>query len=191
MLDILDSFIEKQYVEVKMVRLKCICWTEFNTTLKSYSWLKSCWCLKKPPIRITHWMTWTRFYRIYENISNRTKNPGKNHQVYFHKWITNLWKSFEEFRDDMYESYLLHVSIHWERDTTIDRRDSNWNYCKNNCRWATRITQGNNTKRNKFITFNGKTQSLSLWCRELWLPYQKTYLRLTQLGWPVEKAFIL
>jgi len=193
MLDLLDSFIEKQYVTMKMVRLKCVCWVEFKTTYKAYAhWLKSCWCLaRKPPLMITHWMTWTRFYRVYENISNRTSNPWKNHNIYFHKWITNSWKSFEEFRDDMYDLYLAHVSLHWEKNTTIDRINSDKGYYKDNCRWATYEVQQNNTTRNKYITYKDKTQSLSLWCKELWLPYQRVYLRLTKLGWPVEKAFIL
>lgn len=191
MLELLETFKQKQYVSVKMVRLKCFCWNEFVTTYKAYySKLKSCWCIVYSN-RKTHWMTWTRFYRMYENISNRTGNPWKNHDIYFHKWITNSWKSFEEFKDDMYESYLTHVSIHWEKNTTIDRIDSSKGYCKDNCRWATYEVQQNNTTRNKYITYKDKTQSLSLWCKELWLPYQRVYLRLTKLNWSVEKAFIL
>ena len=58
----------------------------------------------------------------------------------------SLWNSFEEFKNDMYESYLAHVKEYWEKDTTIDRIDPNKDYCKENCRWATIKEQAINKK---------------------------------------------
>lgn len=58
-----------------------------------------------------------------------------------------MWKDFESFKNDMYESYLLHIKEHWIKNTSIDRIDNNWNYCKENCKWATRKEQSVN-KRN-------------------------------------------
>ena len=53
-----------------------------------------------------------------------------------------------QFKDDMYESYLVHLDKYWEKDTTIDRINPFWDYCKENCRWATIKEQANNKKRN-------------------------------------------
>ena len=65
---------------------------------------------------------------------------------YFDKWIKCLWLKFEDFENDMYDSYLIHVSKYWEKDTTIDRINPDWNYCKDNCRWATCKEQTDNRK---------------------------------------------
>jgi hypothetical protein len=73
---------------------------------------------------------------------------------------------------------------------SLDRKDVNGHYscgqcdeCKNhqwpmNCRWASKTTQNNNTRQNKFITFRGKTQTVSEWARELKMPYKLFYYKL-------------
>ena len=44
-------------------------------------------------------------------------------------------------------------------------------------------------KRERLITYNGKTQNLSDWAKELDLPYFCLRSRLNTLKWTVEKAF--
>lgn len=44
-------------------------------------------------------------------------------------------------------------------------------------------------KKVDLIEYNGKTQSLSAWARELDMPGQTLYARLRISNWPVEKAF--
>ncbi len=87
----------------------------------------------------SHGMFGTRFYKIYYGIKSRCENPniGKSYKWYGAKGIKCEWKKFEDFRDDMYESYLNHCKEYGEKQTTIDRIDSSKNYNKTNCRWAT------------------------------------------------------
>ena len=64
--------------------------------------------------KTTHGFTpktgWHRFYKIWTKIQERTKNPNSKSngwKCYF--GIKNYWKSFEEFKNDMYESYEAHI----------------------------------------------------------------------------------
>lgn len=89
-----------------------------------------------------------RFYRIFNGIKRRCNNiKTKDYKYYWLYWITYepRRERFKNFKDDMYESYLEHVKIYWEKQTTIDRYpDQKWNYCKENCRWATYSEQIDN-----------------------------------------------
>ena len=87
----------------------------------------------------------------------------------------------------MYESYIKHVEEFGEKETTLDRIDVNGDYCKENCRWTTYKEQANNTRQNRKITFNGKTQNTAQWADEIGIPPQMIWDRLRK-GWPLENV---
>ena len=100
----------------------------------------------------THGLTKTKFYHIYRGILARCNVPSSQPWRYYGgRGIKCLWKSFEEFRDDMYESYLEHVKEFGEKQTTIDRRNNNGHYSKKNCRWATLTIQARNRRNNTIV----------------------------------------
>ena len=131
-------------------------------------------------MREKHWMTWTRFNNIFRWIKARCNiKSHPSYKNYWWAWIKCLWNSFDEFKNDMYESYLEHVEKFWEKNTTIDRIDYNWNYCKENCRRATMKEQWNNTSTNVHIRYKWKEyKSIMLLCEELWLKYNAIYKRI-------------
>ena len=151
---------------------------------------KSCGCLFKEKTKIIHTkhgMNNTKFYYIFGKIKQRCfyKNC-KDYKYYGGRGIKCEWKSFIEFRDDMYKSYLEHKK---NNDyTSIDRMNNDKNYNKKNCRWATRKEQMNNRKNNHFITFNGKTQTIAQWADELNIKYQILERRINR-NWSIEKSF--
>lgn len=99
----------------------------------------------------------------------------KCYKNYWWKWIRVLRKSFEEFVDDMYPTFVDGL--------TIERIDSNWHYCKENCKRATRIEQNSNTNRN--VKYQWK--HIAQWCRELWI--SKNTVNVRRLRWmTIEEA---
>lgn len=141
----------------------CECWNVWYHTRECLlSWnIKSCWCAIKDAAKMiwknnkTHWLNGTAFYRKYRAILARCNNKNiKAYKDYWLRWIKCEWKTFEEFKQDMYESYLEFSKKHTSRNTTIDRIDVNWNYCKENCRWATMKEQWRNRRTNEKLEYN-------------------------------------
>lgn len=154
---------------------------------------KSCGCLVKKVMRemkTTHNSSNTRFYHIYKNMEQRCNNINPNiSKNWGARGIKCLWKSFEEFRDDMYESYEQHVQKFGAQSTTIDRIDNNGNYCLENCRWATRKEQAQNMRTTHKLTFRGDTKTLSEWADIVKISRITLYKRIFRRGWSIEKAF--
>ena len=182
----------------KLIYEKCVCdcWKEHRIQRWTLlNWItRSCWCLSKETsyknlLHPTHWMTWTRFYKIYYGIEWRcTREKEASRCRYWWIWIKNLWNSFEEFYNDMYEGYLEHVKQFWEKETTIDRIDPRWHYCKENCRWATNKEQSNNRRNTRKIIYNWKEYSgVHTFCEELWLNYKRVMYRMSK-WWDLDKV---
>jgi hypothetical protein len=78
----------------------------------------------------------------------------------------------------------------YEENLSIERIDVNGNYEPSNCTFVEHIDQMNNTTRTVWITYNGKKQSLSNWCRELGVfsNYEAIRTRVSKYGWSFEKA---
>lgn len=146
--------------KVNLWEFLCNCWNivELPITVVKNWYTKSCWCLRKEKSvssNIKHWMSYTRFNNIFRWIKTRCTNPNRrNYYRYWWKWIECEWKSFEEFKDNMYKDYLEHCKIHWKEDTTIERINNDWNYSKENCRWATKKEQAQNRDNTNMIWNN-------------------------------------
>jgi hypothetical protein len=94
-------------------------------------------------------------------------------------YVCEEWFDYEVFITDMGEKPGPKYSL--------DRINNDGPYSKDNCRWATPKEQARNTRTNKWISFNGKTQLLSDWAAELGISHQVILDRLKK-KWPIEKV---
>lgn len=123
----------------------------------------------------------TAAYRSWDHMVQRCTNPNNS---FFHNYggrgikVCERWMSFPAFLADMGQR---------PDGMSLDRIDVNGNYEPENCRWATRTEQMNNTRRNTMITFAGRTMSLSDWARETSLTTPCISGRLKR-RWPIEKV---
>ena len=103
-----------------------------------------------------HGLVGTRPYHIWGNMKKRCNNPNSpDYPRYGGRGITycEQWEKFEGFWEDMKEGY---------SDTlTLDRKDNNGNYSKDNCRWVELKKQQNNRRDNRIIRYKGKAYTLS------------------------------
>lgn len=97
---------------------------------------------------ITHGETKTCLYQVWHIMKQRCENP--NSPAY--KWyggkgirVCEEWKDYSEFAKWAYSNgYVDLVGVPRNKRLSIDRIDSNCNYCPENCQW---ITVGDNTRR--------------------------------------------
>lgn len=174
---------------------KCACGNIINirgATLRTGR-AKSCGCLHKEMTKqlaknnITHNMSNTRLYRVWQNIKSRCYYKQNNRYKYYggrgikvcDEWLNNF-KSFYDWS----------ISNGYQDNLTIDRINVNSNYEPNNCRWVNQKTQQRNKRNNKTYTVNGETLCLSEWCEKLNLNYNTVSTRLHR-NYTIEKALEL
>ena len=153
---------------------------------------KSCGCKRAGLVsekNKTHGFSKTKFYSRWRSMHDRTSETYIDSAAYKGVSVCRRWFKFENFKDDMYESWLKHVEEYGIKNTTLDRISVYGNYVPGNCRWATDEVQSLNKKDTIKIIINGIETPLTKICREKNRNYATTRNRL-KLGWPIEELFL-
>lgn len=168
---------------------KCDCGT--MTTVSGNSLrkgeTKSCGCLhidmlKKDPSQ-KH--TGTRLYTIWQGMKRRTMTKtNPRYSDYGGRGITVC----EEWRESFEAFYKWAMENGYRDDLTLDRKDNDGPYSPENCRWATYYVQGNNTRRNRRIEYDGEIHTLTEWAAIKGITVQNLSNRINRYGWTVERA---
>jgi hypothetical protein len=144
---------------------------------------QSCGCLNVDA-HSTHGMKYTPEYQAWRAMINRCYRPE---DISFHNYggrgiqVAAAWlESFEQF--------FTHVGPRPTPQHSLDRYpDKDGNYEPGNVRWATLVEQQNNMRTNHLLTYQGKTQTIAQWARELGINHLTLRGRI-QNGWSVERA---
>ena len=129
--------------------------------------IKSCGCLRKESIlkAVTkHNKRFTKLYPIWVQIKQRCLNiNNKNYRQYGERGISVC----QEWLDDFMNFYNWAMANGYKEGLTIDRINTNGDYCPENCRWVDFIKQARNTRKNVFITYRGEKHCISEWAEIL------------------------
>lgn len=151
---------------------------------------KSCGCYRidncrEHPNGVKHGGRKTRLYVIWSDMKQRCfYDKSINYQNYGGRGITVCDKWLHDFK--AFHDWA--VSNGYDDSLTLDRINANGNYCPENCRWATRAQQDNNTTVNHRVTYNGETHTIAEWAEITGINYHKLWRRICVLKWDIEKA---
>ena len=178
----------------------CDCGTECNKTsgrlgdkhIKDVS----CGCAKRDSIRkasAAAWKVTTKFSHplkpklkgLYRNMLDRCYNPkNKRYSDYGGRGISVC----DEWRNDRYEFYRWCIANGCESALQIDRKDNDGPYSPENCQWADGIQQANNTRKNRYLIWNGERWTVSQWARLLGVEPRALQHRVSR-GWSTVEIF--
>lgn len=169
---------------------RCDCGKEKEITAGNLSSGKtnSCGCLfkelwDKNKWTQTHGLSHTPIYNVWATMKARCSNPkSDSYKRYGGRGITvcERWNKFENFYEDMKDGY--------KKGLTLDRKNNDSGYEHLNCRWVTYREQANNTRKNHWITYKGKTKTISQWAQDLGLQSRVLNLRIVRHKWNIERA---
>ena|SRR3990167_111066 len=136
------------------------------------------------------------FYWVWHNMKERCNNDKlPSYKDYGGRGIklTKRWYAYTNFEADMYFSFLeAKIKLGEKRgDVTIDRRNNNAGYSKNNCRWVTIKVNDNNRRPRtgtRFLEHNGQSYSVADWARLLGVGASTLSFRLNNMNWDVAKT---
>lgn len=146
---------------------------------------KSCGCqfkIKAIESPTTHSLSRHPMYGMWLRVIQRCEDANCTDYKYYGargSIVCDSWHSFDNFLRDMGDR---------PKGGTLERIDNNLGYNPDNCRWATRFEQMQNTRATRLVEFNGKTQSISMWAREYGIKPRTLNARINRLGYTMEQA---
>ena len=146
----------------------------------------NCGCLTSKKLSESstkHGMSESRLNGIWRKMKDRCNNPNcSSYKNYGGRGIKvcEEWQTFEPF-------YIWAINNGYSEDLSIDRIDVDGNYEPSNCRWADSKTQGNNTRRNHYLTYKGETKTLTEWAEIIGIN-RNTLNERIKSKWTIESA---
>lgn len=183
----------KSGAPIKRWKCRCDCGIKLdvdNNNIRS-GHTKSCGCFRvefSTTKSTTHGFILSRdpimrkFHNVWVQMRQRCENSSN---AGYYKYgargikVCNRWQLFENFRDDMWPSFVAGLSI--------ERRNNNGNYELSNCYWATRKQQSNNRRSNIVIELYGERKTATQWAEIFNVNAQMVIQRIAR-GWLPEGA---
>lgn len=170
--------------------VECICDCGRTTPIRLHNLVsghtKSCGCYHKRAMagyKQKHGLSRTVEYSAWCKMKDRCYNPNiKDYKRYGARCIKvcERWLySFESFLEDM--------GLRPSPNHSLERKETNGDYCPDNCIWATRKEQSRNKVRSIKVEYNGSIKLLIEVCEEVGANYSIVRHRING-GWDLLSA---
>ena len=149
---------------------------------------KSCGCLYLETRPITHGLSHTKSYKIWNhiksrcfNIDDRSYSDYGGRGIIVHECISDVV---------MFHNHISKLPNAFEKGYSIDRKDNDGNYCicTDNLQWVTAKKQAENRRNTIWLEHNGERHTIVEWSKILNMSETAIRQRIDTLGWSVEKA---
>lgn len=163
----------------KQAIYRCACGNEFETLVYNVDKgrKQTCGChlmqVLNSQAHTKHDMSFSPTYSTWRSMVKRCTDPNNQAYERYKGLLSDSWRSFEKFYEDMGERPD-------SNEYTIDRIDNEKGYCKENCRWASMKTQQRNRGNTLFVTANDKRMRLTEFAETNGITYSAAYMRLVR-----------
>lgn len=136
--------------------------------------------------QFVHGESKTVLHNLWTEVRRRCfHRGGSNYKAYGGRGITMHKPWADDYRE--FAKYVRKTIGEPPAGLQLDRINNSKGYVPGNLRWATRSQQCNNTRRNRWIKFDGKRLTLSQWAVTLGLSQSTLNARFMR-GWTVREA---
>lgn len=129
-------------------------------------------------------MSKTKTNNAWFHMLDRCYNKNNNRYLLYGGrgiYVCDRWKSsFENFLQDMGVG---------PKGMSIERKNNDGPYSKDNCCWIPMSDQSKNRGNNILYSYNGEEKTLPEWSRTLMLPHKSLWARIRKCNWSVKRAF--
>ncbi len=121
---------------------------------------------------------------VYHQMIQRCYNPKQAAYPYYGGrgiTVSSEWLA-------SYKTFFADMGPRPGKGYTIDRRDNEGPYCKDNCFWNTMKQQSRNRRSTIVVEYEGRKRKLCELVDESGLQWHTVYARIFTRGWPLDKA---
>lgn len=139
----------------------------------------------KPKYKTLLYKKWHGIKARCYNVNNKYYNRYGGRGIF----MSDEWKNdFEIFKNDVENTFFEHIKKYGRKNTSLERIDNDKGYTKENCKWATRKEQSNNTSVIHIISYKGENYPIQILCGKYNIK-SSTLLRRIELGWEEDTWF--